>query len=354
MTTDGECSKFVSNFVDSLKKLQEGADGSYPKEISDECIFSPSNVKDRRLQSVISQVAIQRHVAITRQEYINSESHTTSDMAWLEGISSEEGSLWLDTIPYKTEMEMKPQIFKSAIRYRYRLAQSTIIPGTYCNCKRNDGRCPLDVTGLHLSTHCTKNGYVVMTHDNIKFCLNNILRQAGRRTKIEERHCFTMAFPDNNSKPDITMINSPFSPNKELVIDVTIAAPIPGEFSQQQLSKEAALIPLRAANAAFQKKNQKYLTIANSNNLDFLPFVIESTGKIHPDSLSLLQKLSQASEIFWRIPQKTIYKYWLRLLSITLQRSLITSILERSHIINGSFDSVLNDSHLNDLRNARL
>jgi hypothetical protein len=93
-----------------------------------------------------------------------------------------------------------------------------------------------------------------MTHDNIKFCLNNILRQAGRRTKIEERHCFTMAFPDNNSKPDITMINSPFSPNKELVIDVTIAAPIPGEFSQQQLSKEAALIPLRAANAAFQKE----------------------------------------------------------------------------------------------------
>jgi hypothetical protein len=127
MTTGGECSKFVSNFVDSLKKLQEGADGSYPKEISDECIFSPSNVKDRRLQSVISQVAIQRHVAITRQEYINSESHTTSDMAWLEGISSEEGSLWMDTIPYKTEMEMKPQIFKSAIRYRYRLAQSTII-----------------------------------------------------------------------------------------------------------------------------------------------------------------------------------------------------------------------------------
>lgn len=104
------------------------------------------------------------------------------------------------------------------------------------------------------------------------------------------------------------------------------------------------------------QKKQKYSTIADDNDLDFLPFVIESTGKIHPDSLSLLQKLSQASEIFWRIPHKTIYKYWLRLLSITLQRSLMTSILERSHIINGYLDSsaVLNESHINDLRIARL
>ena len=309
---------------------------------------------NRKLQSIISQVAIQRQVATIRQEYINSDNRTSSDIAWFEGISSEEGSLWLDTIPYKPEMDMKPHIFKAAIRYRYRLPQSTIIPGTYCNCKRNDGKFPLDVTGLHLSTHCTKNGYVIMTHDNVKFCLNNILRQAGRRTKIEERHCFTMAFPDNNNKPDITIINSPLSHNREMVIDVTIAAPVPGDNSQQQLSNEAALMPLRAANVAFQKKKQKYDTIAASNDLDFLPFVLESTGKIHPDSLSLLQKLSQASEIFWHIPHKTIYKYWLRLLSITLQRSLMTSILERSHIINGSFDSVLNDSHLNDLRNARL
>ena len=120
-----------------------------------------------------------------------------------------------------------------------------------------------------------------------------------------------MAFPDNNNKPDIIIINSPFLHNREMVIDVTIAAPVPGDNSQQQLSKEAALMPLRAANVAFQKKKQKYDTIAASNDLDFLPFVLESTGKIHPDSLSLLQKLSQASEIFLHIPHKTIYKYWL-------------------------------------------
>jgi hypothetical protein len=73
----------------------------------------------------------------------------------------------------------------------------------------------------------------------------------------------------------------------------------------------------------------------------------------HMEGLSR-QRYKSALHLFWRIPQKTIYRYWLRLLSITLQRSLITSILERSHIINDSFDSVLNDSHLNDLRNARL
>ena len=70
-----------------------------------------------------------------------------------------------------------------------------------------------------------------------------------------------MAFPDNNNKPDITIINSPFSHNREMVIDVTIAAPVPGDNSQQQLSKEAALMPLRAANVAFQKKSRNMIQL---------------------------------------------------------------------------------------------
>jgi len=208
---------------------------------------------------------------------------------------------------------------------------------------------------LHLSTHCAKHGFITTTHDNIKYCLEGICREAGRRTKIEEKHCFTAKYPLDKKRPDITVENNVLS-QRPLVIDTTVTAPIPQPTTSRQLSKQQALIPLRAANKASSDKKEKYVTVADENGLDFLAFVMESTGKIHSEGLTFLQKLSQSAESFWNIPNKTIYKYWLKLLSITLQRSLMKSIISRSHMINGylTVDTPFNALNLNDLRNTVL
>ena len=351
-TTDGdcECPKFISAFVEAFRSLQR-MNVHTNVELEEDRTFLSHNVMDKKLQSKLTEVANNNFGQQFIDDFTSNASNSSADIAWLEGISSAEGSSWIDTIPYKPSLEMTSEQFRAALRYRLRLDQPTIIPGSYCQCASRNNRHPLDLYGLHLSTHCTKHGFVAATHDNIKYCLDGICREAGRRTKIEEKHCFAAQYPLDNKRPDITVFNNVLS-QRPLIIDTTITAPIPQPTTVRQLSKQEALIPLRSANKTSIEKKDKYLNIADENGLDFLAFVMESTGKIHYDGLNFLEKLSHSAQNFWNVPQKTILKYWVKLLSITLQRSLMKSIISRSYIINGILQQL--SPNLNDLRNASL
>ena len=64
-----------------------------------------------------------------------------------------------------------------------------------------------------------------------------------------------------------------------------------------------------------------------------LPYVVEDRGYTHPESLKLLEVLAHRTEIAWRLRAKIIYDFWLKLLSVTLQRSIAHSILFRARTL---------------------
>ena len=87
--------------------------------------------------------------------------------------------------------------------------------------------------------------------------------------------------------------------------------------------------------------------------MEFLPFTFESTGKIHPKSLIFLQKIAKRTEMNKGRPSGSIYNYWLKHFSITLQRSIADSIIQRSHLINGRLFSDPNQNFIDILHIPR-
>jgi hypothetical protein len=71
-----------------------------------------------------------------------------------------------------------------------------------CNCKK---KILCDSFGDHLTTSCTKDGFVIKTYNNLSSCLVGIIKAAGTRAKSEEHAAFVEADPESMKRPDITV-----------------------------------------------------------------------------------------------------------------------------------------------------
>ena len=68
--------------------------------------------------------------------------------------------------------------------------------------------------------------------------------------RLEEQGCFQEAYPDNNKRPDISLLN--LNPHNKIVCDISVAPyPVTGA---NTLTRLQALQPFRAANNTFQRK----------------------------------------------------------------------------------------------------
>ena len=75
-----------------------------------------------------------------------------------------------------------------------------------------------------------------------------------------------------------------------MILDISVTHPVP-IISNRTLSRNEALQPCRAANQCFNRKEAKYREISTANNLEFLPIIFETTGKTHPKTEFLADKL---------------------------------------------------------------
>ena len=77
------------------------------------------------------------------------------------------------------------------------------------------------------------------------------------------------------------------------MVDVSITCPHP--LRGPNLSRAQADKPLRRANQIFDDKIRKYEEIARRNRIEFLPLIVESTGRLHPKVIEFLN-LALASD----------------------------------------------------------
>jgi len=123
----------------------------------------------------------------------------------------------------------------------------------------------------------------------IAVVLKELCSFAGLYTRIEETRAFQEAFPDCNLRPDMSIYNYHYH---KVVADVSVTHPIPIS-SSTVLSRNAALQPCRAAEKARRRKIAKYSTVSDANNLEFLPIIFETTGKMHPETEIFVKEILQ-------------------------------------------------------------
>jgi hypothetical protein len=186
---------------------------------------------------------------------------------------------------------------------------------------------------------CTHKNY-----DAIKYVIKNLCNYSGFVTRIEEIRCFQEAVPNSNLRPDISIYNYPVQPNsrKKLILDVSVTHPTLIT-SNRTLSRNEALQPCRAANLCYARKQTKYMDISIANNLEFLPIIFETTGKIHPKTECFIDRL--LTQMLTNTESRTssvLHFYWYARISCSLQKSIVEVLVSKSRLINGSLTRVNN------------
>ena len=121
-----------------------------------------------------------------------------------------------------------------------------------------------------------------------------------------------------------------------MILDVSVTHPVPIT-SKKVLSKNHALQSCRAANLCYRRKVNKYGAISEANNLEFLPLIFETTGKMHPKTETFLDRT--LTEIIKRrdpVVSSVLNFYWYSRVSCCIQKCIADAILTKSRNVNGN------------------
>ena len=201
--------------------------------------------------------------------------------------------------------------------------------------------------GIHLTSGCGKDGFRHRTHDIVAQVIATIARFCGIMTKREEFRCFQEAVPDSEKQPDLSFINAP-GKHVKVVADLRLTCPYPTG-ARSSLPLAAAHREGRAAQQAYSAKLRSYDELARQNGLEFLPMIIETTGRIHPNLVKFIDSALTEKAQGDPILKGKLRRYWYTHISCSVQRALAESLIARSARVNGAItSSMLGDWTLSD------
>ena len=286
----------------------------------------------KSLQHALSGLLKQSNISNTHSLF-----KKPTEIAWLLSLQSPTAGEWLDVCPKTSHHTLTNEEFEIALTLRLLLPQKLVVTGTRCTCSTPTNEIQLDLTGIHLCTGCNHDGARNYTHNNVRDQIIKTFNYLGVRTIREQTNVFRTVDPTNGNRPDITAINLPGT-DKPHLLDVTMTSPIPAS-QPQSLTVAEARKPLRAANNAKNRKNNKYLAAAHACNLEFLPIVFEITGRMHDDTERLFNKVISNFAKSKNAPFQAIWKFWISSINMTLFRSLAQGIIQRTRKLSGDPDN---------------
>ena len=223
-----------------------------------------------------------------------------------------------------------------ALRHRYFLPQTCILPATKCTCS---GRPIVDRFGHHYISGCGMHGFRTRSHDLLSLQLTQLLRYFGMDCRREESGRFTDIDPSNRHRPDITVYNPPMGDQafpikaSPAVIDVSVASAIRGAGKGNLVapSEAASMTPGIQAETRVREKINKYKQLDPNNSLHFVPFVLESSGLLHKTAREFLQLGARKASEVLMIPAEHLYSYAVKCISVTFQRCLSNNIIQHAY-----------------------
>ncbi len=207
-------------------------------------------------------------------------------------------------------------------------------------CGKHD--CKIDKTGHHFISGCSRevegvNGAAMRAqrhanHDHLRQTLYLCCKHAMTYAQEEPAHLFPTA--DASLRPDL-LVSFPIDlENKTFALDVTLVCPFTGAQKGQLAlplsdNQDAKLCDVHARNRA-KLKRDKYGQVCKDRGIEFVPFVMYTTGKIHSDAKSFLKKLASHAAEQRKIPEGVLYRYYLKMLSVTLVQRIGYTIRTRA------------------------
>lgn len=309
-----------------LHSFQSAARFFIPEDANIETIFNVATDPDFTTQAQLTKfLQDQRwHTVDVLLKEQNPQLHY-----WREGLLNDAAGKFIEALPTNSQLKMSSKAYSRAIRYRYQLIVEDLLAGRRCVCTQ---RPVLDIGGNHLAHGCNVKGCNNRTHDGLKHTMKGIISSGGSWTTLEERNLFA----GSDKRPDITIYNHNGG-GQRLLLDTSCTTTMHvNRAGEINLPNNAVNIG-QAAQAMFTKKNRDYLTLCNDNGFGFLPIVFETNGFMHEAVCKLLQDTSKRASEISSIPAGTLYNYYLKLLSVSLQKGLADSITTKlSHVIRGN------------------
>ena len=106
--------------------------------------------------------------------------------------------------------------------------------------------------------------------------------------------------------------------------------------SHKQLTRDQSKQEARACDRYYNEKKLKYSVIAEANQLSFLPLTFESTGRMHKHTKDFLKTLANSVQEQRGISDTTLYSYFTKCLSCTLQKAVAQAFKTRITNVNRS------------------
>jgi len=172
--------------------------------------------------------------------------------------------LWLAAVPNSHDTNINSRHYSSALRHRYNLPAADNLP-SHCKCNAR-----LTPSHFHSCKLIRRTG-VLTRHDTIVKTLLTHARRAGIVTRRED------PLRDNKGQrtiPDFLMITH----TGTIHVDVSVCS----TYADSNMNRDD---PIRARE---QQKSKKYDRTCADNNSSFIPFVVDSVGRLGQGALRVI------------------------------------------------------------------
>ena len=330
---DYKTHKYYASFRELINKIHEGT--TMDTGITINNIMKLKSNSYYTIQHRLTTIMVE--TGITR--WLDSNLITPEQRAWYYSVNDPNTGVFLTASTGNSFDRFTNLQFRTALRWR--LFQPITTPKS-CICSK-DNR--IDPHCHHIISGCPKEGTRIALHDQIKDTIASIYKYCGLIVKREERHCFQAIDPDNNLRPDISILNPPNGENQQ-ILDVAIVGPIPG--SQKgvlNITLTQSHQPGIHSERREQQKIKKYYECSQDNNLQFIPFVIESSGRLGTEALQHLQQVAKyGAEQRGCAPSQMLY-YLRKRISCALHKAIANHINKRLFLSISNQDDTYDPVH---------
>jgi len=204
-------------------------------------------------------------------------------VARMYALRAAESSLWLQTLPTEHSLALSDTKWQWAARLRLGMPNATV-DAACLGCKKADAY----LGNSWHSLACAPLSGPVMTDRHNKVL--NILAQFCRLMLVSARIEPAELCHDSNKRPDIQVD----LPDKTLLSDVTITHPSTKAWRKTAAHHQRSVDPV--GDRRETDKNEAYVDMADSNDMEFIPFVLYTYGGFHSSALAVVRKMVAALE----------------------------------------------------------
>jgi hypothetical protein len=148
---------------------------------------------------------------------------------------------------------------------------------------------------------------VTYRHDSVKQLLARLLRHAAIDVRLEPRAVY-----NDERRPDLCVAMG----SRQILIDVSVRHP----FSPTYLHSNLAMQPLGVALDAERRKRARYQSGASAANMEFVPFVLETTGGWGPAAVAFTRSAATHAADFTSNHRTSTLNQLTQGLSMAVQR----------------------------------